>query len=392
MKDEDVCRPYSNMKSKNCRIKSLQDNKVKTQVIATLANYAYSDLGKNVLLVAPGKKAKDELVKRCKSLFGLDIPSADGRLGCMITSGLLNQKKYKDPALLAIEEEKLKKYDWVLVDEVEYTINPSGEFLYSRLLGADHFLGFSGTSDKYKAKQITFANGLDSTVAQNKDLVKYFGPTLVYRMPTGLAIDNILVKTQSLNDLNFTDLDFEEDNNVYMTVMAKIWTDPGVCNTIVRIAKRFPMLFIPINNLSYIINEWIDNYFLGVFRILLICGEGYIYYDLAGNRTSLSLSEACDYIKTGQVDIIPSTSSGYRALDFPGLENIFLIQGVVAGVVLQCIGRVARSSHMNIISIAPKKYARIPVYSKGMKERDTMIKEYYQYCDMTDSVINEENL
>lgn len=56
------------------------------------------------------------------------------------------------------------------------------------------------------------------------------------------------------------------------------------------------------------------------------------------------------------------------------------------------VKRVARSSHMNIISIAPKKYARIPVYSKGMKERDTMIKEYYQYCDMTDSVINEENL
>jgi primosomal protein N' len=69
---------------------------MKTQVIATLANYAYG-LGKKVLLVAPGKKALDELVKRCKNVFGLDIPSKDGRIKAMITSGLLNRLDYKDP-------------------------------------------------------------------------------------------------------------------------------------------------------------------------------------------------------------------------------------------------------------------------------------------------------
>lgn len=365
----------------------------KTELIATLANYAYRDLGKKVLIVAPGKKAKDELVKRCNTKFGLDIPnSVEGDIGCIITSGLLNQKKLKDPVGVQEFENHLKKFDWVLVDEVEYTINPSGEFLFSRLTKADHFYGFSGSADKYGGKMISFARGIDETVAQNKDLVKYFGPSLVYRMPMNLDIDNIQVKTEALNNLSFSEEDFADDSNVYMTVMSEIWTDPGICNTIVKIAKRFPMLFIPINNLNYIISEWIEKYFLGVFRILLISGEGYIYHDLSGNRTSLSLSEACDYIRNGLVDIIPSTSSGYRALDFPGLENIFLIQGVIAGVVLQCIGRVARSKHMNIISIAPKKYARIPVYTKGMKERDAMIKEYYKYCDLKDSVINEENL
>jgi hypothetical protein len=67
---------------------------VKTQVIATLTDYAYS-MGESVLLVTPGKKAQDELVKRCKSAFGLDIPSKDGRLDCMITSGLKNRKDSK---------------------------------------------------------------------------------------------------------------------------------------------------------------------------------------------------------------------------------------------------------------------------------------------------------
>ena len=83
------------MKSENKKIKSFLDNNVKTQVIATIANYAHT-LGKSVLLVTPGKKAQDELVKRCKSAFGLEVPSKDGKLGCIITSGLTNRKDYRD--------------------------------------------------------------------------------------------------------------------------------------------------------------------------------------------------------------------------------------------------------------------------------------------------------
>lgn len=170
-------------------------------------------------------------------LWGKLPTSIDGDLGCIITSGFLNQKKIKDPDLCILEEEKLKKFDWVLVDEVEYTINPSGEWIYDRLVNAEVMYGFSGTADRDSGVMITFAQGITETVVRNKDLIKYFGPALVYRMPTSLKINSIHINTIALNNIKFTEEDFNEDNNVYNTIMSKIWVDPGVCELIVKIAK-----------------------------------------------------------------------------------------------------------------------------------------------------------
>lgn len=337
----------------------------------------------------------DELVKRVKSLYSLDVVSPGHKksigIDGIITSGLMNRGDIKD----IVERDKfellMKTYDVVLVDEVEYTINPSGEYLYS-VLNADRFYAFSGTADKKGGEMISFVNGLSEVVCNNKDLIKWFGPSLVYRMPLTIKIDSIEVQTSCLDLIKFDATDFSEDSNVYMNVMNRIWTDPNVCDLVVKIAKKYPKLFIPINNLNSILSEWIDKYFLGKFRVLLVCGEGYIYYDLQGNKTKLTLQESCDKIKNNEVDIIPSTSSGYRALDFPNLENILLIQGKVAGVVLQSVGRVARGNHMNIITLGSKSKKNIPVFSKGAKGRNEMIHEYYKYCDITDSIIYEENL
>ena len=309
----------------------------KTSVIATLADYFYNQ-GKKVLVVTPGKKANDEIVKRLKSWFNIDVPTTDGRLVNMITSGLMNRKDIKDPIKLAQLEAEWATFDVLLVDEVEYTINDSGMFLFNRLTGLSRCYGFSGSADKTNASIISFINGLDDTVIRNKDLVSFFGPSLVFRMPVVMDIDIIKIQTDSLSKVCFEADDM--DGNAYINIMTKIWTTPEVCKTVVRVAKKFPMTFIPINNLVSIISTWIDNYFLGTFRILLICAEGYIYYDLNGNRTKLKdLSEACKYVDNGLVDIIPSTSAGFRALDLPGLENIFLISGKLAGVTIQSVGK-----------------------------------------------------
>lgn len=364
----------------------------KTQSISVLANYLHS-IGKRVLIVAPGKKAMEELVKRCKSLYNLDIPSQDLSINCIITSGLLNRNDIKDLNERAKFETLMKTYDAVLVDEVEYTINPSGEYLFSTLCSAERFYAFSGTADKVGGEMISFVNGLSEVVMNNKDLVKWFGPSLIHRMPlSSIKVDYIAVRTSCLDLVKFEPDDFKTDSNIYLNIMNRIWTDPYVCRLIVQIAKKYPKLFIPINNLTSILTEWIDNYFIGKFRILLVCAEGFIYYDLEGNKTKLNLSESCEKIKNNEVDIIPSTSSGYRALDFPNLENILLIQGKVAGVVLQSVGRVARGKHMNIITLESKSDKNIPVFTKGCAERNEMIHGYYKYCEVVDSVIYEEQL
>lgn len=258
--------------------------------------------------------------------------------------------------------------------------------------GVKRMYGFSGTSDKNSAESITFDNGLSDVVLRNKDLIGFFGPNLVYRAPINKDIGDIQIKTSALDRIGFEADDFSEDGNVYIKVMNRIWTSPEVCKVIVKVAKRYPLLFIPINNLTSILTEWIDNWFRGVFRVLLICGEGYIYYDLAGNRTKLTLAEACDYVKSGKVDIVPATSSGYRALDLPSLSNILLVEGLKAGVVLQSIGRIARSQQMNIITLQPFNNRKIPVYSKSDEARKDLYKTYYRHCKITEVVINEINL
>ena len=54
--------------------------------------------------------------------------------------------------------------------------------------------------------------------------------------------------------------------------------------------------------------------------------------------------------------------------------------------------RVARGTHMNIISLISASGRKVPVYSKGAENRNDLIKSYYKYCEITDSDINEINL
>lgn len=365
----------------------------KTQVISVLANYFYSLEHKKVLLVAPGKKARDELVKRIYNLYGIEVSTklGVGRIQAVITNGILNKKELKDPELEKEWLKELGSFDVVLCDEVEYCINPGGKWIFDGCTSAEYRFGFSGTADKSSAEMLTFLDGLTKKVAENRELIKYFGSSIIYRSPTKYDIDMITVKTSALDSLIFDESDFEA-GNVYTNILTRIWTDDEVCKVVVNLVKTYPKLFIPINNLQGVINEWIEKWFLKKFRVLLISHEGYVYYDLEGNKTNLTLQEASDYIAQGLVDVIPSTSSGYRALSFDSLENIFLIQGNIAGVVLQCIGRVARGSHMNIISLDSIFGSRVPVYSKGMEERNEMIKSYYKYCNITESIIPESRL
>lgn len=366
----------------------------KTQVISVLANYFYTDEKKKVLLVAPGKKARDELVKRIYNLYGIEVSTKFGHSGlqAVITNGILNKKELKNPESAQKWVEELNSFDVVLCDEVEYCINDGGKWIFDNCTGAEYRFGFSGTADKSSAQMISFHGGLNNkNVAENRDLIKYFGSSVIYKLPIEYEIDLISVKTVALDTLIFEESDFE-GGNVYTNILTRIWTDDSVCKVVVNLVKTYPKLFIPINNLQGVINEWIDKWFLGQFRILLISHEGYVYYDLNGNKSNLSLQEASEYIEKGLVDVIPSTSSGYRALSFDSLENIFLIQGNIAGVVLQCIGRVARGNHMNIISLDSMFGKKIPVYTKGQEERDTMIKNYYKYCEIKESKVLESNL
>lgn len=54
--------------------------------------------------------------------------------------------------------------------------------------------------------------------------------------------------------------------------------------------------------------------------------------------------------------------------------------------------RVSRGKHMNIIRLDTMNGKKIPIYSKGMLERDKMIREYYKYCNINERTIDELSL
>lgn len=357
----------------------------KTQCLAELMNYFHNELGENVLIITPGSKPRDEILKRYKSLFGKEVPiGIDEPMSCIMTTGFMNRKCMKDPSLQKLEIEKLKKYTVVLGDEIEYTCgNKSGKWIYDHLVNAKIFYGVSGTASKKDAKMITFSRGITDVIMDNKDLVSVFGSALVYRLPTNITVDIITIYTETLDKIKFTKEDFNQDSNVYLNTLTKIWTDPEVCKLIVRLIKNYPKIFIGINDLNTVINEWISNYFIPEkLRTLLICYDGYIYYDENGNSKNLTLEEAGEYVKNGLVDVIPSTASGFRGLDFSSLQNVLLVVGNMASQVCQIAGRASRGTYMRILSIVNKSGKGIPCYTKGLEKRSDLITSYYKFCNM----------
>lgn len=366
----------------------------KSQCISVLAKYFSQDLGKKVLLVTPSTKPRDELVKRIKDLYGIEVPvkkfGGPGKIQTLITQGFTNRKDYKDPVKREALKKELESFDILLVDEVEYCINESGEFIFGACSNVECKYAFSGTSDRMTGEIIDFKNGLTPSIGENFKLINIFGQSVVFDKPKDKIIDYIQIESQAMAKVNLGGEDVSA--NIYNNVMTKLFTDDDICKLIIRIAKKFPLLYIPVNNLVNMINHWIDSYFLGKLRVLLICGEGYIYIDLQGNRTKVDLAGACEYIQRGMVDVIPSTSSGFRALDLPGLSNTLLIAGSIAGMTLQQVGRVARSEHMNIITLVPKGKRKLPVYTEESRKREELIKNYYEGCKITTVYLSDTDI
>lgn len=355
----------------------------KSEIIATIINYVINETKDKILILVPSIKCKDEIVKRCKTKFSIDIPSET--IGLIVTSGVTSSKRFNDPNLLNKTREEMSSYKWIIADEVEYTVNKGGIKVLEMCTNSEHRYGFSATADKVGGKMITFAEGITDIVTRNKYLISYYGQSLIYRVPLHLKINMVNIKTKCFNSINITKSDLNCDSNVYLTVLRKLWTSDDTCDQITRIIKYYPKLFIPINDLQEVIGNWIDNWWRDKYNILLISGGGYIYYEVGNPRyRKVSLEEACDLINNDKVDVIPSTSSGYRALDLPGLTNILMIQGNIAGVYIQSIGRVARGSDVNILTLIPDPYRVIPVYTKGLNLRDENTRELYKYSKITD--------
>ena len=191
--------------------------------------------------MTPGTKARDEVVKRIKMNYGIEVSEklGTGQIQAVITSGFLNQKKLKDPAQEALVSQELATFNVVLSDEVEYCINPAGEYIFEHATNATSRYAFSGTADKGNGNMISFQNGLsDPAVAGNLGLIRFFGPSLVYRKPLDRVVNLLDIRTQSLYKADISCLYDDDTNNKYLNVMNALFTCAEVCQAIFAIIER----------------------------------------------------------------------------------------------------------------------------------------------------------
>nr|DAT14423.1 MAG TPA: 40S ribosomal protein S3 [Bacteriophage sp.] len=346
----------------------------KTEVIANLVNFIVKNRKEKVLILTASDPSKHTVCNRLFEKFNIDLSEFDyGRLANLVNiKGFFKSKKYNP------KSEYWGEVKWILADEVEYCVNNTIKDIYDSILsGVEYMYGFSATTDKKEAKPLkneskTYSMEYMNTIGRNKDLMRYFSGTSVYRKPIEFNIDLIYVKSS----LSFDGIK-EDKNYEYSEMIYELFTDDSFCKLLERICMSQDLIYVPMLRLQ-VIDYWIENYFKREeYYVMTICSRGFtVYCNGEVVADGLKLNEASYLINEGVINLIVGTKSSYNSLDFPRLNKVVTLYSKTANVVLQTIGRAARSKSFEVHNISTYKY--VPIYTNDSKKRIKLIKDYYK--------------
>lgn len=344
----------------------------KTECLATLINWIINTRNETVLIIVPGDAAKKEIVDRLEDKYGITTPYFDysSNYNCIAVNGFLRSYQYDK------SHPYWKTVDWIIADEVEYTVTNAGIECIELCTNVKWMYGFSATPDKKEGARITILPKNNKVVQRNSRLIDYFGFSTVYKKPTGHDIK--LVKIQT-TQFNYLDVDKIKDTG-YSEIVETVLMDPRICNLIKKVSMTHKSMFIPINRLE-IIDEWIHSYFTDDDVVVInLCGRGFEVYNSGVHIGNIDLRQVKEYLADGRVHVITGTKTAFRALDFQELNNVLPLSSSLASNVLQYIGRISRKRKYNIYQLECNRY--IPVYTNDLKKRNTLIKNYYSDCNI----------
>lgn len=361
----------------------------KTEVIATLVRYVIQATEDSVLLVCPTNVALGELRSRVEKLTGhkLEYFSYENRVNAINLNGFLRSGRY-DP-----DSPYWGRRVWLLADEVEHCVAKGATQFYRRLGQVERMYGFSATSDKLLAEPIRTRAGDGVTVeavregiGRNLQLVRYFGTTVVFQRPSTFSVRMVnVVSSMTKRDVG---LDVRRDYaSVYSEISYELFTSARFCRLVEAIAERVGTIYIPMFRLQ-VIDHWVANYFQRKgYTILVISSRGYEVYSQGELLRTVDLDGMKRMIEGGEVDLILGTKSSYSALDIPSLSRCMILYSKSASTVIQAVGRTARKGKFDIYSICPM--GNIPIYSKDLRERQRLFREYYGEGRLEEMEIDE---
>lgn len=348
----------------------------KTELICHLINL-FSEMGKRVLMMAPGNIPMSEIKNRYHKLYGYSAPYFDyeSNINIININGFPRSYKFNKDHVY------WESVDVILGDEAEYLINDTGVGIINACTNCSRIYGFSATADKLNAEPILLRSGNRPIVQRNRFLINYFGFSTVYKSPSKFNIDIINIMTTIFDDLDddWSHLsEIPEESKSYMLAMMRMFSKDKFCRGLAKVAYREKGIFIPMESLL-VIDNWIKNYFNKPDTIVVnVCGRGIELYLGGKFKTNINLSELKMMVADNMIDILVGTRSSYRAMDLPELTKVLPLTSKLAASVIQIIGRVARTESFQIYNLQPLKH--IKVYTYNMNERMKLITSYYSNC------------
>lgn len=356
----------------------------KTDLQAALA-HLLSEAGHVVVILTPTDATKAEITHRMNWRYGYEFEYYDPTSNVNI----FNVNGFCRSHLYEVDDPFWSTVDYIIGEECELVVNEKGDELISLCSNLKGAYGFSATAEKFNADPLVFSKdvGLVEMLTDNRSVVNNFGSSIVYRIPEGLDLNLYEINTSILDRVTFTSS--EDKPETYASRVRDLFGDDEFSELICRVAKKFKPLFLPINRTTILDDLLIYHFLPKGMNVLNICGRGFEYYkDGSEEEELLSIEESKELLRSGKVDIVTATRSGFRALDFPEIKSVFHIVGKHATEVVQYIGRATRNKEFNVIGI--KSRGNVPSYTEHYNNRINMINSYYRRCNIKHIELTED--
>lgn len=350
--------------------------KGKTECIARLILSAL-DNGITILVTTGISKVIDEIKLRLWEYRPeLELPNywdSSAQINIIYPNGFARSYQYN------FEDPFWSKVSMVISDEVDCSTSESAWSCYIPVSNPEcRWYGFSATAEKLNADRLDIRENLkcihtESTIY----VISFFGMSWVFDKPRNYDIDIIEVPNIGLRAISVElNENVDSETNVYNQIVNYVFSHEEYLRTIDYILGRYKKLFIPINNLTYIDN--IYNVFGDKYKVASISGEGY-YHNKEG---MIDLDKLKYLMEENQIDILLSSASGFKGLDFRGMPNVLLTLGNQAGIVLQYLGRITRQKHFRIFTITAGGNWKIPIITNTNINQLKLICSYYEDCNI----------
>lgn len=341
----------------------------KTELIMRITQALWKE-GKTVLIMAGGAKARDEIYNRLQNkaedIYVPEYWDTDAYINIINPVGFCRSHQFDET------EEFWNRVDVVISEEIEASTTESSWQIIRLCKNSTNYWGFGATAEKKTARRIDIRNKIQNITSMNtKWIVDIFGMSIIYKKPEDYIIDINKLESIGLREINF---EVESEYSVYHEITRTIFNHEEYLYTIDHILKNTKSLYIPINNLEFI--EGLVDRYKSKYHVVTITGAGYWSSELG----HVDLDTIKELSSEGKIKLLATTSSGYRATDFRGINNILLTLGTQASEVLQYIGRVARQERFSIWYITPGGTWSLPIYTKTNRLQLDLIEEYYEKC------------